>query len=259
MAIELKCGAIFLHIPKTGGVWVSNALRDQGLVRRTIGHRHSDMQRTLRHLDFFGAVRYELVAQLAPLSYIVKKRKLKSRINPSLKQAVSLSSSRKLPETKRPFTFCFVRNPLRWYESFWKYQCGSQWAHHGDIYDPIWNWHPLAPLNGLGSYEFNEFIQNIVSVQPGYMSELYNLYTLPTISFIGKQENLVEDLVSVLHILDVKFDEDRLRAFPQLNVSSAERSLKAEWDPELCAEVTRLEYAAMRRYGYCASCVGQQN
>ena len=41
MAILLKCGAIFLHIPKTGGNWASNVLEENDLVFANIGGRHA--------------------------------------------------------------------------------------------------------------------------------------------------------------------------------------------------------------------------
>ena len=47
MAVMLKCGAIFLHIPKTGGSWVTDVLADQGLIKKQIGQIHADLVRVL--------------------------------------------------------------------------------------------------------------------------------------------------------------------------------------------------------------------
>ena len=38
---------MFLHIPKTGGMWVSAALRDLGLVRCRVASKHADMARVV--------------------------------------------------------------------------------------------------------------------------------------------------------------------------------------------------------------------
>lgn len=35
-----KCGAIFLHIPKTGGSWVSRVLWECDLVEKRLGYKH---------------------------------------------------------------------------------------------------------------------------------------------------------------------------------------------------------------------------
>lgn len=42
MAVILKDGSVFLHIPKTGGTWVTSVLRELGLARCSIGHRHAN-------------------------------------------------------------------------------------------------------------------------------------------------------------------------------------------------------------------------
>ena len=47
MAVMLKCGAIFLHVPKTGGSWVTSALANQGLIKKQFGHIHADLVRVL--------------------------------------------------------------------------------------------------------------------------------------------------------------------------------------------------------------------
>lgn len=49
MAIRLKNGSIFLHVPKTGGVWCEHVLRNSGLVEQPAGHRHSDFLLTHMH------------------------------------------------------------------------------------------------------------------------------------------------------------------------------------------------------------------
>lgn len=43
MAIILKNGECFLHIPKTGGSFVNHILDDVGITKRKIGyHKHLD-------------------------------------------------------------------------------------------------------------------------------------------------------------------------------------------------------------------------
>ena len=58
MALLLKKGECFLHIPKAGGSWVSVILKEQGLVYKEIGyHKHIDWTRVAfflnRTLDYY--------------------------------------------------------------------------------------------------------------------------------------------------------------------------------------------------------------
>jgi hypothetical protein len=232
MALLLKCGAVFLHIPKTGGTWVTRVLTDQGLVRRPFGDIHADMVRVLCPLPFMPAGR-------TPLRTAAKKILL-------------LPYRRRIEQTD--FRFCFVRHPLQWYESYWRYQVGGwgghgAWKNWGDERDPTQGWHWLVPLNHVTDDDFNGFIRRAVARRPGYVTELYGWYTQGGIGFVGKQENLVTDLIRVLKVLNVNFDEDRIRRTPPANVSRRPK-IPIAWDPELRREVERLEYAALVRYGY---------
>jgi len=111
------------------------------------------------------------------------------------------------------------------------------------------DWHPNSPLYMEKPKNFNEFIRKIIKKHPGYVTELYSSYTSPNIDFIGKTENLVEDLIKVLKLMDVSFDEEIVRNFPPQNVSKNPPE-KIVWDEELKKEVLKLEYAAFVRYGY---------
>jgi len=222
MALLLKGGSVFLHVPKTGGRWVTAVLTAAGLVESHLGHMHADAERVLspnggsgRHL----------------IRYLLKRR-------------LGL-----LPRTS-PFMFCFIRHPLDWYESFFNYNCEPDvnWRFEGDVQDPH-NWHPNAPLNGLGSPDFNCFVRNVIRNYPGYVTEMYSRFAVPQISFVGKQENLCDDLIAVLKKLQLPFDEQFIRGFDKVGVSP-KRSTGLIWDPELEAEVIRQEYAGLVRWGY---------
>jgi hypothetical protein len=225
MALLLKGGSIFLHVPKTGGRWVGKVLTAAGLVESHLGHMHADADRVLSASGGSGR-------QI--LAYLLKRR-------------LGL-----LPRTQ-PFMFCFVRNPLDWYESFFNYNCepGVNWRYEGDVHDPN-NWHPNAQLNGLGSPDFNCFVRNVIKAYPGYVTEMYSRFAAPHVSFVGKQENLCDDLITVLKRLQIPFDEQFIRGFGKVGVSP-KRSAGLQWDPELKAEVSRLEYAGLRRWGYVGS------
>jgi hypothetical protein len=151
---------------------------------------------------------------------------------------------------RKPFCFCFVRNPIDWYESWWRYMCqrsGVDWADQTDLH----SWHPCQSLKDTGDADFNVFVRNVIAARPGFITELYSTYDQPGINFVGHQESLADDLVRVLRQLPLDFDEQRLRAFTPTNVSSASRD-PIQWEPETRRELEKTEYAALLRYGYAA-------
>ena len=55
MSVLLKGGAVFLHIPKTGGSWVHKVLKDTGLSVGSFDHKHADFDRVLANRCELGA------------------------------------------------------------------------------------------------------------------------------------------------------------------------------------------------------------
>lgn len=223
MALILKNGALFLHIPKTGGTWVTKVLREAGLVRCSIGHRHAN-------LDHLLAPGWQGLGRRLEWGW---KRSLHLRTHP------------------RPFTFCFVRHPLDWYESFYLYksQPSLNWERDGDT-DNFHRWHPNALLNGIGGgIGFNEFVTAVMDRSPGYVSALFNHYTFRPCDFVGKQENLREDLVTVLERMGCEFDPALVRGKDRINRSRDEKTRPA-WDPAVRRRALLLERAALERFHY---------
>ena len=232
MAIVISNNAEFLHIPKTGGSWVTSILESQNFVEsKSLKHADYDYNLLFKNKEFLTG-RQHLLATF---------HHLKNRFS-------KFESSRNQKELITPFRFCFVRHPLSWYESWWRYMEGRGWNDWGEI-NSAKKWHPNAVLNGLGSHDFNEFIWNVIQKRPGYVSELFFSYTKPGISFIGKTENLRNDLISVLEYLDLFFDKSVVLNSIEKNVSQTPKT-KIEWDPQLKQTLLRLELPALVHFGY---------
>lgn len=225
MTVRLRNGAIFLHVPKTGGTWVEHVLAGLDLVAARFGHEHADFDRVLNRQRLLPAGRL--------CGALLQRR---------LAQALG---RRPPPE---PPKFCFVRHPLRWYESWWRYMQGRGWNHWGQVNSPA-HWHPNSALNGLGSDDFNRFVMNVIRHRPGYVSELYYAYTKPGIDYIGRTESLSRDLGRILRALGCEVSDAAVSAFERQNVSPR-GGADLVWDADVRAAALAVELPALLHFGY---------
>ncbi|RMD82222.1 MAG: hypothetical protein D6815_09735 [Candidatus Dadabacteria bacterium] len=149
---------------------------------------------------------------------------------------------------RRAFKFCFVRHPLRWYESYWKFSMQRGWPRWG-YRRGRQRWHPNAALNELADPDFNRFIAKVIAHEPGYVTRMFAAYATPEIDFVGRQERLAEDLIEVLARLGVSCDAERIRRWPRVNETPKEIP-DPQWDPSLRKQIEELERPALERFGY---------
>jgi hypothetical protein len=148
-------------------------------------------------------------------------------------------------EKQYPYAFTFVRHPLSWYESWWKFQAGT-WT----VFEPG-VWHPQRTLEHCHSDDFSGFIRLCIKHEPAYVSRMYEWYIGPVgfeaVDYVGRYESLADDLVHVLTLLGETFDPDLLRRLDPVNVS---RKTCGEpvWDPALTRRMLELEAPAIRRF-----------
>ena len=232
MALRLIDGSEFLHIPKTAGSWVTRVLEDNGLVAKRVSRKHATYD-----LNLFGE-RTGSDKQLLRYGLRVGAARVKSL----------LRIPGEGPDSPARFRFCFVRHPLSWYESWWRYMQGQNWNHWGRQNSSRY-WDPDSLLNGLGSDDFNTFVANVVRARPGYVSELFYAYTKPGISFIGKTETLCEDMLTVLNHLGFSVDSTALTRAGKEN-ASARSPDDLVWDNDLKRLVMQLELPALVHFDY---------
>jgi hypothetical protein len=201
---------------------VTDVLNESGLVVQSLGpHKHCDASRLLMPV---GVNRSRL-----PMYRV---RSLLGRY------------------PRRPFVFCFVRHPLSWYESWFKYmsQPALEWRSWGG--NKRSSWHPNAPLDGLGSPNFNQFVTNVCDRCPGYVSEMYDSYTQSPTSFVGRTERLREDLLDALSRAGLdQAAESVLAEKPPARVSPKPTET-LDWDPAVRARVLELERPSLEKYGF---------
>lgn len=143
------------------------------------------------------------------------------------------------PEPGR-FRFAFVRHPVSLYRSYWQYKMTTQW----DVRNPL--------DMDCRSDNFVEFIQNVLNKYPGAYGRSLVKYVGTRdqeIEFIGRYENLVNDLVHALRLAGERFREETILGFPPYNVSDKLR-FPAQYTSELETQVKLAEAEVMDRFGY---------
>lgn len=211
MLLLKDAGAMFVRIPKCGTIYVQRALDAVGIT----------VQRAARiahpHYDF-GLEHAPPWAMAWPT---------------------------------KPLAFAFVRHPVTWYESWWKYQQWQDWPKMGTDAVPRTS-HPQTMLEGLGSDSFDVFVRNVISREPAYVTRLYEWFLGPENAphidpaFVGRLESIHVDLGRFLRSFGYASAALQIPEEPE-HVSPTESPV---WERETFWRVVELEQAAIRRFGY---------
>lgn len=153
------------------------------------------------------------------------------------------------------FSFAFVRNPLRWYESFWRYLHSPSVIKRELIVNgkPDWDkwvgegvWHPCREIAPCHSDDFGTFMENVIDLAPAFVTRMYNEYLgppgEPIVDFIGKNESLQDDFQRMMVGLKVA---DAPMELPRRNRS---RKIHVTWPKHLLRKVTDLEKPTLDFY-----------
>jgi len=192
---------LFLHIPKTAGIWIRNLLKDLGLNTSELGTQHTHF--------------------------------------PELKKFVTAERLEEL------FLFTFVRHPLSWYQSRWAFRMKHGWRTS----------HPLD-FNCM-SNDFNDFVDRVLKYQPnGWVTWLYSQYidnSPKKLDGIGRMERLEDNLIELLNIAGVQYDENFVRSYGRVNDSDMDgktsKSL-AVYDELVARRVLAVEQKVIDLYYY---------
>lgn len=203
---------VYLHIPKTGGNWIRSIAKKSGkLVSRTHRNKHAT---------------YDLLV------------------------GSGLKSKRRFPGFQNRKadlrTFCVVRNPLLWYQSFFRYQTDNGWKQWGVTGD-VDNWHCLSPLNMAPTDDFNAYMRTVNANAPGFLNYLYSSYALPSGARVLKNETLRDDLLALNSDWGLCLDERLILSEDKINVST---KIDIDWSEENYANTLRNEAPTFLKYGY---------
>jgi hypothetical protein len=131
---------------------------------------------------------------------------------------------------KEYFTFGFIRHPERWYKSLYRYFRGLEWVVPKDD--------GVADFTRYKSDNINDFIDKLIDNNEFIMGDVVSEFFGDS-SFIGKTENLMEDLDRVLSMHDINMTHDERNI--KMNVSKKypdeiDREHK-DWIRKTCSEI----------------------
>ena len=215
----------FLHLPKTGGVWVEKALVSSGIRIKRFGHEHGTYDRVL-----------------------AEKLTGNGWLPPRLGRRI-FQTRRKLGRpVLQPKRFCFVRNPFKWYESYWRFMMEHDWFMYGYPNDPE-RWHPWSDLLHIQESDFNRFIERVIKERPAYLSSLYLSFCKPGMTYIGKTESLSHDLEMILKLENVSHTSEAILEQGKANTSDSKK-LPIEWEPDFRKALYLSEFSAFTVFDY---------
>lgn len=192
---------LFLHVPKTGGVWITETLPQIGIA-------------------------------VEPVKPFVGKRSPK----PFRGRHILPGHCCRVPWRQ---SFAFVRHPVSWLESFWRY---TQ-AHRHD--------RPSALTGGTAGFAFDEFVGYVIRCEPALATRTFERYAGPEglelVDHVGRQESLAADLVRILtacgHDLTQQQVDTLQTASPRNTTSGA-----TVWNERQLQTILALESVAIRRF-----------
>jgi hypothetical protein len=143
----------------------------------------------------------------------------------------------------KPFIFCFVRHPVTWMESWYRYQKKRKfkgWGKTGNLY-----YHPCSIIDDCQDEDFNKFVSNIIDKVPGFVSNMYFQYTRHC-AYVGSQEDLAKHTKIILEKMNVIIKPE-FYLMPRMNVS---KNYEIVWDKKTKNEFQKFEISGMKQYGY---------
>lgn len=208
----LDSSALFQHIPRTGGTFVQAAL--------------TSLQIPATHWT-----------KQKPNTF--KKHALLSQYRPEYMGQVK-------------FVFAFVRHPVDYYLSVWKFLTDSdrntsrrrlgQLAKKG-------LWHPHGKAASLYKPDFCEWVDAILEAEPAWATRLFESYVGPEggefCQFIGRTETLRSDLAQLLIHFNYRIDPADLLKVPKANKSATPPPFLPD---ELRDRICREERVLIRRF-----------
>ena len=131
---------------------------------------------------------------------------------------------------------CFIRHPVSWWVSWWRYCRGRAWSHH-----PDYLWHPCRPLVQCRALTFPDFLRKGFRLVPGFVSAMFAQYATAA-DYVGTVENIAADLGGLLQRLGYDAPRRVLASLPPIHAS---RPRGTRWRRGQRRKLMRLERAGI--------------
>ena len=185
--------SIFYHIPKTGGTWVSYALKYSM-------KSNSDLLYKRARVYVGGVDSATYWKRVATIMWGGLSRAHQVPCHVAKKHKDGL------------FSYAFVRQPLSWHKSWWLSRKAAR-----DSGKP-WR---IFLLDFVLNDDFEKFVTDALDMFPeGALTTLYQCFlgeNGDALDFVGKQENLREDLIKALTLSGENFKEETIRNLQRFN------------------------------------------
>lgn len=134
------------------------------------------------------------------------------------------------------YTIAFVRHPISYYKSYWAFRIETGWTDGWYLDD------------NCKSDNFEQFLLNVLNKNYPYVTNEYARYWVypQKLNFVGKTENIVDDLIHVLRFLNEHFDEQAIRQLPKQNVTK----IKPKCSKEVLNKIADLEIDIIKYFRY---------
>lgn len=145
---------------------------------------------------------------------------------------------------KNPFIFCFVRHPVTWFESWYRYQKKRKfkgWGKNGNVF-----YHPCSVIDDCQNDDFNKFVTNVIDKCPGFVSHMFFQFTKNS-DFVGHQEKLFHHSKILLEGLNKDYNFNVSARLESINVSI---NYPIRWDRKVLNEFQKYELSGIKQYGY---------
>jgi hypothetical protein len=148
------------------------------------------------------------------------------------------------------FVFAFVRHPIAYYESVWKWMSRKNYSR---LIRKRWRWHPhrTAVMQYRRASGFNDWVCRMLKNRPCWYTRLVEQYVGPEggefCDFIGRTETLIEDFMLLLNELGYNEQvppENELRCMERHNSID----MRIVWDRKLQAQVLQQEVLVLNRF-----------
>jgi hypothetical protein len=157
-----------------------------------------------------------------------------TRLGPGSRGHATLEQTRTYSDR---FSFAFVRHPLDLYRSRWAANTRDGWPMNRFLHD-------------ARSDDFPGFVSQVVERHPGFAGTHFAEFTGPPeaeITFVGRYETLVDDLVRALDAAGEDYDQQALRSYAPTNRGDYELH-GANYDLALAERVVEAERDAILRW-----------